>query len=173
ICLCDSRQCDFVTRRLETMRDHMPRHRRTASEHYTREETVAPLWAPCVLQTYFTAGGRIDYFVVETNEGPPRLGLDTAAPCVDATGPPPSSPERQVFKGLREDIRQAGRDPDAKAAIVEGPGPGRADKQRWLVYTGFLTHLEGLADAEIQSSFQLPKVTSVLFPGSVAGVDRP
>ncbi|KAI6777701.1 uncharacterized protein J7T54_005370 [Emericellopsis cladophorae] len=113
-------------------------------------------------QTYFMAVGRIDYFIVEINEGLPRRGLDTVAPCGDATGPPPSSPERQLSKGLREDIQQAGRDLDAKAAIVEGPGPGRADKQRWLVHTGFLTHLEGLADAEIQSSFQLPKATERL-----------
>jgi hypothetical protein len=41
------------------MQHHMFSHKRKAKEH---EST--PLWEECRLQTYFTAKGRIDYFVV-------------------------------------------------------------------------------------------------------------
>lgn len=89
LCECDSKRCDFATRRLGTMHDHMPSHGRTASQH--REES--PLWVACILQTYFTAKGRIDYFVVKgegrnsrrrnsvRNTTPP-LTTDTAQPAV-------------------------------------------------------------------------------------------
>jgi hypothetical protein len=43
------------------MHQHMPAHGMKASQH--RE--AVPLWRGCMLQTYFTAKGRIDYFIVE------------------------------------------------------------------------------------------------------------
>ena len=161
ICLCDPTKCDFATRRLEMMEDHMPRHGRTAREHHGMG---AVLWRSCTLQTYFTAKGLIDYFVVAEVErrerNPESEGHDHGQPgCGE---PPPSSPERQVFEGLREDMRQAGRDLEVKASAVEDLGQGRADRERWLVHTGFPTYLRGLPDAEIKSSYRLPRSKELL-----------
>ncbi|EAQ91762.1 hypothetical protein CHGG_03697 [Chaetomium globosum CBS 148.51] len=160
LCACDVENCDFATTRLSLMHDHMPRHGRTASQH-TGE---GPLWRSCTLQTYFTARQLVDYFVVVEPGGMGQgQGSDTSGEVVGGLGdPPPSSPERRMFDGLREDIRQADRDLDAKAAVVEDPGEGRADRERWLIYTGFPTHLRGLSDAEIESSFRPPKSTNPL-----------
>ena len=122
------------------MHDHIPRRGRTASQH-TEE---APLWRSCTLQTYFTAGQLVDYFVVVEPEGTGQGQiLDASGEVVGFSDPPPSSPERRMFDGLREDIRKADRDLDAKAAVVEDPSQGRADRERWLIYTGFPTHLQG------------------------------
>ncbi|KAL7916966.1 hypothetical protein ACQKWADRAFT_327468 [Trichoderma austrokoningii] len=173
MCLCDGDNCDFVTRRLDTMHDHMPRHGKTASQH---TEGSTPLWKACRLQTYFTAKGRIDYFtvnVVEQGKGrdamlpsssssrlpplpPPPLGQDAVHPALQR-GLPPSPLEERLFDGLRGDLRQAGRDLDNNAAVVEDVGCDRADREPWLVHTGFPAHLRGIRDDEIKSSYQLPQ----------------
>lgn len=168
LCKCDSEKCDFATRRLATMHDHMPSHGRTASQH--NEES--PLWEACSLQTYFTAKGRIDYFTVKGEDSrrrngimlptPPRVGTTQPVQC---TGAPPSSPETQLFEVLRQDVKQAARDLDDKAAVVEDIGDERADREPWLVYTGFPAHLRGLSDGEIKSSFNLPKKVNILLRG--------
>ncbi|KAH7118689.1 hypothetical protein B0J13DRAFT_458074, partial [Dactylonectria estremocensis] len=64
--------------------------------------------------------------------------------------------EGRLFDGLREDLQQATRDLDEKAAIVQDVEESRADREPWVVYTGFPTHLQGLRDAEIKSSYKLP-----------------
>ena len=46
IYLCDPIKCDFTTRRLEMMEDHMPRHGRTAREYHGMG---AVLWRSCTL----------------------------------------------------------------------------------------------------------------------------
>ena len=141
------------------MYDHMTKHSKMRLAHKTDSE--APLWAPCRLQTYFTAKGRIDYFVVEGNaeeEAPGGLEL----PEEDYVGPRPSSPEFQLLDGLKADIRQASQDLEGKAAVVEDLGQGRGDREPWLVHTGFPMHLRGLRDVEIRSSFKLPKNRSIL-----------
>ena len=141
ICLCSIADCDFATTRLEAMHGHMPRPGKTGSQN----SKDAPLWAGCTLQSYFTAKGLIDYFVViEPEDAGQGSSQDANAGTAGLSGPPPSSPERRMFDGLRESVRQADRDLDAKAAFVEEPGQGRADRERWLVYTGFPTHLRGL-----------------------------
>ncbi|WKT54183.1 Helicase superfamily 1/2, ATP-binding domain [Fusarium oxysporum f. sp. vasinfectum] len=58
ICCTDDAKCDYCTRRIEKMHDHMPAHGKRASQ-YTDNR---PLWRSCRLQTYFTAKGLIDYF---------------------------------------------------------------------------------------------------------------
>jgi hypothetical protein len=65
ICTCNEGSCDFVTRRLATMHKHMPTHGMRASQHHVQ---TRPLWRACQLQTYFTAKGLIDYFVVADDE---------------------------------------------------------------------------------------------------------
>ncbi|KAK2468840.1 hypothetical protein H9L39_19602 [Fusarium oxysporum f. sp. albedinis] len=46
---------------------------------------------------------------------------------------------------------------DYRAEIVQGIEESRADRVPWLVRTGFATHLRGLRDAEILSSYALPR----------------
>lgn len=145
ICMCDVKRCDFITTRLELMHDHMPRHGRTASQN--REGS--PLWEACRLQTYLTTKGRIDYFTIKgssdsgrdsNNDNTPPLGRGIAQP-LPYTGPPPSAAEETLFNGLRGDLREAARDLEDKAAVVEDAGRDQADRQPWLVHTGFPTHL--------------------------------
>lgn len=48
-------------------------------------------------------------------------------------------------------------------AVIEDCGRGRADREPWLLHTGFHTHLRGLTNTEIWSSFKLPKHRDTLF----------
>jgi hypothetical protein len=127
----------------------MPVHGRKASEH----TNAMPLWRACKLQTYFTAKGLIDYFVAEdpspptTGGAPSRLGPVTASTSLE---------EGKLFGDLKADMIQASRDLDKEAEIVQDVEESRADRVPWLVHTGFPTHLRGLRDAEIMSSYALP-----------------
>lgn len=57
---CAKPGCSYCTRVLAKVKAHMlPSHGIRAKEHY-----LTPLWKECLLQTYFTARGRINYFVV-------------------------------------------------------------------------------------------------------------
>jgi hypothetical protein len=49
----------FYTIHLPRIEHHMSSYKRKAKEH-----KLSLLWEGCMLQTYFTANGRIDYFVV-------------------------------------------------------------------------------------------------------------
>ncbi|PNP74174.1 hypothetical protein FNYG_12487 [Fusarium nygamai] len=98
-----------------------------------------PLWRACKLQTYFTAKGLIDYFVV--------------------------GEEGKLFEDLKADIIQASRDLEEKTNIVEGIDESRADRVPWLIHTGFPTHLRGLRDTEILSSDALPRSIDPLDDG--------
>lgn len=102
ICTSDRETCDFVTTRLDTMYGHMPRHGKRASQHCK----LSPLWEACVLQTYFTAKGRIDYFTVhqsnDRQDGSPgpstrlrgeRKGGGSMDQPLQYIGPPPSAAE--------------------------------------------------------------------------------
>ncbi len=172
ICLCDTQTCDFVTRRPEAMYGHMPRHGKTASQH---DPDGRRLWGSCVLQTYFTAKGMIDYFVVQEDErgcGSARAAT-TARLQGEYQGPRPCSAERQLLHELRADLKQAARDAEEKAAKVEDVGEGRGDRKRWLVQLGFASHLHGLRDSEIRASFKLPKKRHVLAQVKADGPEEP
>ncbi|KAF4435634.1 telomere-associated recq helicase [Fusarium austroafricanum] len=52
---------------------------------------------------------------------------------------------------------RASRDLDKEAEIVQDIEASRADRVPWLVHTGFPTHLQGLRDTEIMSSYALPR----------------
>ncbi|TVY74225.1 hypothetical protein Focb16_v005475 [Fusarium oxysporum f. sp. cubense] len=71
--------------------------------------------------------------------------------------PPLSQEEGRLFGDLKADVVQASRDLDNRAEIVQGIEESRADRVPWLVRTGFATHLRGLRDAEILSSYVLPR----------------
>ncbi|RGP59870.1 telomere-associated recq-like helicase [Fusarium longipes] len=97
ICTKDDDKCDYCTRRIETMHDHTPAHGKKASQHTSN----APLWQACKLQTYFTAKGRIDYFVVAEEEGE-----RSSSSSLLATGGEPvlSQNEGKLFSDLKADV---------------------------------------------------------------------
>ncbi|EXM14554.1 hypothetical protein RAB80_010109 [Fusarium oxysporum f. sp. vasinfectum] len=68
-----------------------------------------------------------------------------------------SQEEGKLFEDLKADIIQALRDLDKEAEIVQDVEASRADWVPWLVYIGFPTHLQGLRDTEIMSSYALPR----------------
>ncbi|EXK26267.1 hypothetical protein FOMG_17169 [Fusarium oxysporum f. sp. melonis 26406] len=169
ICCTDDAECDYCTRRIEKMHDHMPAHGKRASQ-YTDDR---PLWRSCRLQTYFTAKGLIDYFVIDDPSISPRTGAAGAAGAV--SGPPtlgsslPISPSSQeegkLFEDLKADVIRASRDVEEKASVVEGIDESRADRVPWLIHTGFPTHLRGLRDTKIISSYALPRSIDPLDDG--------
>ncbi|KAJ0134278.1 hypothetical protein HZ326_22663 [Fusarium oxysporum f. sp. albedinis] len=151
ICTCTEVQCDYCTRRARKIYNHMPVHRRKASE-YTN---AIPLWRACKLQTYFTAKGLIDYFLVEEDPSLPLTGGALAGSGLAMAST--SQEEGKLFEDLKADIIQASRDLDKEAEIVQDVEASRADRVPWLVHTGFPTHLQGLRDTEIMSSYALPR----------------
>ncbi|KAL5603437.1 hypothetical protein FOVSG1_006187 [Fusarium oxysporum f. sp. vasinfectum] len=66
-------------------------------------------------QTYFTAKGLINYFVVE-DPSPPTTGGAPLGPS-PVMAPTPQEEGKQ-FEDLKADIIQASRDPDKEAEIV-------------------------------------------------------
>jgi hypothetical protein len=100
------------------MHDHMPAHGKRASQH----TSIQPLWKTCKLQTYFTAKGLIDYFVVKEAE-PSSL----PSPSGTRGEPSPSQEEGKLFGDLKADIIQASHDVGSRAEIVQGIEESRAD----------------------------------------------
>ncbi|EWZ78556.1 hypothetical protein FOWG_17204 [Fusarium oxysporum f. sp. lycopersici MN25] len=157
---CTNAEYDYCTRRIEKIHDHMPAHGKRASQ-YTDDR---PLWRSCRLQTYFTAKGLIDYFVIDDPSTSPRIGAAGAAGAAGAVSEPPtpgssllispsSQEEGKLFEDLKADVIRASRDVEEKASVVEGIDESRADRVPWLIHTGFPTHLRGLRDTEIISSY--------------------
>ncbi|KAF5573044.1 telomere-associated recq helicase [Fusarium pseudocircinatum] len=68
-----------------------------------------------------------------------------------------SQEEGKLFKDLKANIIQASRDLDKEAEIVQDVKASRANRVPWLIHTGFPTHLQGLRDTEIISSYALPQ----------------
>jgi hypothetical protein len=152
--ICTDDKCDYCTRRIEIMHDHTQAHGKKASQHTSN----APLWRACKLQTYSTAKGRIDYFVVAEEA---ELSSSSPLSSLPAMGrePAPSQDEGKLFGDLKADVIQASYDLASRAEIVQGVEVSRADRVPWLVRTGFAAHLQGLRDAEILSSYALPQST--------------
>ncbi|KAM6508182.1 hypothetical protein FALCPG4_018066 [Fusarium falciforme] len=150
-------ECGYSTQCLAKMHGHMPVHGKKASEH--GRDGGPLLWKACKLQTYFTAKGLIDYFVVQDIPLPSSAAASAAAAGASASsssGPPPSEEEKKWFASMRADRIQASRDVEEKGGVVEGESAARADRVPWLVRTGFPDHLQGLRDLEIRSSYTLP-----------------
>lgn len=126
-----------------------------------------PLWEVCVLQTHFTAKGRIDNLTVRQNNGrqeegktkPPTRpreggGRGTEQP-LHYTGLSPSQAEEAFFHGLRGDVCTAARDLADKASVVDSVGHNQADREKRIHHTEFAAHLRGLQNMEIRSSFKV------------------
>lgn len=117
-----------------------------------------PLWKECQLQTYFCAKGRIDYFVVAAEEdddnGIEAKGGADGAGIVAGEG----GPLKDLFATLKEDIATAKKESISGVSRVVEASETRASRVPWLERTGFPSHLAGVLDAEIKSSYQLPEV---------------
>ncbi|GKU13697.1 unnamed protein product [Fusarium langsethiae] len=93
VCHCVDDRCDYCTRRIEKMHDHMPSHGKRASQ-YTDSR---PLWRACRLQTYFTAKGLIDYFIVEDPSSSSPPGRRAPAPGNSLMTSPSSQEEGKLL----------------------------------------------------------------------------
>jgi hypothetical protein len=136
----------FLTANLPRMRDHMVTHGKKPKQH---NET--PLWEPCRLQTYFCGKGRIDYFVVGNDQAPalPSQIIGTKGELTAA--------EMEYCNRLEEDYSGVKDDLMEQAGVVQGFGDSRSARIPWLERVAFPSHLEGLGDEEIKSSYTLPR----------------
>jgi hypothetical protein len=135
----------FLTTYLPRIQHHMSSHKRKAKEH---EST--PLWKEYKLQTYFTAKGRIDYFIVADEENSGVKGTARGSMLV-------TEPEKELFEKLKRDYKDVKCDLKEQATIVQGIRDSRSERVPWLYdVTGFLYHNTTLKDEEIWSSYKLP-----------------
>ncbi|WKT54448.1 Protein of unknown function DUF3505 [Fusarium oxysporum f. sp. vasinfectum] len=84
-------------------------------------------WRAYKLQTYFTAKGLIDYFLVEEDLSLPLTGGALAGSGLAMAST--SQEEGKLFKDLKADIIQASRDLDKEAEIVQDVEASRADRK--------------------------------------------
>lgn len=162
LCQAEPGQCEFATRRWKKLQDHLPQHGLRASQH---DPAGRRLWSTCLLQTYFTAGGLIDYFTVLREEGNEEENGTKQDDDTDGRGGSPVGSQRrprvsaayQTFMDeLAADAVQAKHEIDQTAMAVPDVGGERADEDSWVLQTGIGAHLRGLLDEEIQSSYTLP-----------------
>lgn len=139
--------CGYATRNLRKIRKHIPSTHQVKAAVYGQ----SPLWMACKLQTYFTAKGLIDYFVVVDEgeeEGGPRVARSQTAA--------PTEGEQAYFQELEEDCAKAKAKVVREAGIVHDFEDSRASRVPWLERTGFPSHLKDLLDTEIHSSYKIP-----------------
>jgi Lhr-like helicase len=141
---CLQPQCSYSTRLLPKMKKHWAARHRTEAKSYKSSQS----WKECKLQTYFTAKGRIDYFVVVDRE----KGGETARGSMSLT-----EPEKELFKQLEKDYKNVKCDLEEQATVVQDIGDSRSERVPWLHdLTGFPYHMTTLKDEEIWSSYKLP-----------------
>lgn len=146
---CLEPSCAYATQCLPAIKRHVfAAHQKPAREHRT-----TPLWEQCTLQTYFIGKGRIDYFVVVPSNGQDHGREATQASQNTAQL---SEAERACFAELERDHEGANQDLRTQASIVQDLGTSRAERVPWLDRTGFLSHLRGIKDSEVLSSYKLP-----------------
>src|SRR5271167_798417 len=100
------------------MQRHVARYKRKAKEH-----KASPLWEECMLQTYFTGKGCIDYFVVvvvkqpaeEKGEGSGQQGL------IQGT-----EPQKAYLNEIKKDFVGVKGDIAEQASVVQGFGDLRS-----------------------------------------------
>lgn len=150
----------FRTTHLPLMGRHVSgQHGRKPSQHVGSK----PLWQECRLQSYFCAKGRIDYFVVVQGQEAGRVSKDSSGPSksnirvVDGNGHTGAEEEeeKKLFARLEDDVNNAKREVK-EGGIVVKEFDSKTSRVPWLERTGFISHLAGLLDVEIKSSYQLP-----------------
>jgi hypothetical protein len=108
------------------------------------------LWRAVKLQIYFTAFGRIDYFVVVDEENSGVKG--TARGSIPVT-----EPEKELFEKLEKDYKNMKCDLEEQVTVVQDIGDSRSERVPWLYdVTGFPYYMTTLKDEEIWSSYKLP-----------------
>ncbi|KAG6205107.1 hypothetical protein E4U50_004837 [Claviceps purpurea] len=160
ICLCDKANCDFATRRLQLMVTHMAQHGRKPLEHRRTLECGSGqlLWQECTLQTYSTARNRIDYFVV-TEEEVEEGSEETEAARLSPSRVDRDRADRELLLLMLEDVEKANRGLKRQTARVRKYCDADwYQTETWLTFTGFPMYLQGLRNAEIYSSYRLPKM---------------
>lgn len=136
---CLQPECPFTTRNITSIQAHVSK----IHEIKPKEHSKTPLWRSCKLQTFFTAKGLINYFVVLEGINPVALA-------------PLPKPTEDLFEMLKQDLGKVKSDMQEQAGIVSDFGDSRSERVPWLERTGFPNHLAKLKDEEIRSSFQLP-----------------
>jgi hypothetical protein len=157
---CLSPECDYSTCRLQMMREHVAVHGVKAKEH-----KINPLWEACTLQTYFVGKGRIDYFIVGENgsRGDKLINSELTTPLRKI--------EEDLFASLEADYQGVKDDIAQEAGVVRDFGDSRSARVPWLERTGFPSHLSGLRDEEIRSSYQLPRRRAAAGGGGAEAAD--
>ncbi|KAG6069756.1 hypothetical protein E4U16_007440 [Claviceps sp. LM84 group G4] len=138
----------------------MAQHGRKPLEHRRTLECGSGqlLWQECTLQTYSTARNRIDYFVVAEKEVEERLEE------IEAVRPSPSRvdrdrADRELLLLMLEDLEEVDRGLKRQAARVQRYCDADwYQTETWLTITGFPMYLQGLRNAEIYSSYRLPRM---------------
>ena len=97
----------FLTTYLPRMQHHVFSHKRKPKEH---EST--PLWKEFRLQTYFTAKGRIDYFVMTDGEEEGGVSAQASSSVLL------TQPEKELFKKLEKEYKDVKCDLEEQATVV-------------------------------------------------------
>jgi hypothetical protein len=143
---CLQPQCSYSTRLLPKMKKHWAACHKTEAKSHESSQS----WRECKLQTYFTAKGRIDYFVVVDREKSGVRG--TARGSMSLT-----EPEKELFEKLEKDYKDVKCDLEEQATIVQDIGDSRSERVPWLHdVIGSPYHLTMLEGEEIWSSYKLP-----------------
>ncbi len=153
----DDNKC-FLTTYLPRMQDHMAVHGKKAKQH-----KVELLWAKRLLQTYFIAKGRINYFVVVEEDVDLEIRVPTERVCSSIF--PLTKQEEGLFTRLKKESTAVKGNFIGMRGNVEAFNSKTA-RVPWLERTGFPSHLVGLKDEEIRSSYQLPS------PGAISVESR-
>lgn len=139
---CRQEGCSYCTRHNRKIKEHV------ASQHSLKavEHKKSPLWNECILQTYFTGPGRIDYFVVKDRvDNAKNFGTGHTAEALTLT-----KAEKDLFVKLEKDYEDVKVDLKEQARIVHDIGDSRSEQVPWLHdLTGFLYHMPNLKDEEI------------------------
>jgi len=107
----------YQTRYLREMRKHMPQaHKIKATVHKS-----CALWRAVKLQTYFTAFGLIDYFVVVDEENGGVKGTARGSM-------PVTEPEKELFEKLEKDYKDMKCDLEEQATVVQDIGDSRSER---------------------------------------------
>ena len=107
------------------------------------------LWRAVKFQIYFTAFGRINYFVIVDEENGGIKGTARGSM-------PVIEPEKELFEKLEKDYKDVKCDLEEQVTVVQDIGDSRSERVLWLYdIMGFLYYMTMLKDEEIWSSYKL------------------